>query len=118
LQDYVSVGRYHAHLQRSCTVYRRRRDAMLAALERHMPPGTTWLRPRGGLFTWVNLPEGMRASDLLPRACEAGVIFAPGGNFYLDPSAGEGCMRLNFASNSENVIEEGIRRLGRAMGGE
>jgi GntR family transcriptional regulator/MocR family aminotransferase len=118
LQDYVSVGRYHAHLQRSCTVYRRRRDAMLAALERYMPPGTTWLRPKGGLFTWVNLPEGMRASDLLPRACGEGVIFAPGGNFYLDPSAGEGCMRLNFASNTEDVIEEGIMRLGRAMGGE
>jgi GntR family transcriptional regulator/MocR family aminotransferase len=118
LRDYVSVGRYHAHLQRSCTVYRRRRDAMLAALERHLPPGTTWLRPRGGLFIWVNLPQGMRASELLPRACETGVVFAPGGNFYLDPGAGEGCMRLNFASNSEDVIEEGIRRLGRAMRGE
>jgi GntR family transcriptional regulator / MocR family aminotransferase len=79
LKDYVSVGRYSAHLQRSCTLYRRRRDTMLAALERRMPPGTTWLRPKGGLFVWVNLPQGMRASELLPRACEAGVVFAPGG---------------------------------------
>jgi GntR family transcriptional regulator/MocR family aminotransferase len=115
LQDYVSVGRYHAHLQRSCTVYRRRRDAMLAALERHLPSGASWTRPKGGLFTWVNLPEGMRASELLPRACAAGVAFAPGGNFYLDAGAGEGCMRLNFASNTEAVIEEGVRRLGRVM---
>jgi GntR family transcriptional regulator/MocR family aminotransferase len=118
LQDYVSVGRYHAHLQRSCTVYRRRRDAMLAALERYMPPGTTWLRPKGGLFVWVTLPEGLWASNLLPRACGEGVIFAPGGNFHLDPSEGEGFMRLNFASNTEDVIEEGIMRLGLAMGGD
>ena len=116
LKDYVSVGRYHAHLQRSCTLYRRRRDAMLTALERHMTPGTTWLRPKGGLFIWLRLPEGIKASDLLPKACGEGVVFAPGGNFHLDPCHGEGFMRLNFASNSEDVIEEGIKRLARAMG--
>jgi GntR family transcriptional regulator / MocR family aminotransferase len=115
LKDYVSVGRYHAHLQRSCVLYRRRRDAMLAALEQHLPPGSSWLRPKGGLFVWVNLPEGVKASDLLPRACEDGVVFAPGGNFFLDPVQGEGFMRLNFASNTEAVIEEGVRRLGNAM---
>ena len=118
LRDYVSVGRYHAHLQRSCAIYRRRRDAMLSALERHMPEGTSWVRPRGGLFVWVRLPEGMKCSELLPRACDAGMIFAPGGNFHLDPIEGDDCMRLNFASNSEEVIEEGMRRLGRAMRGE
>jgi GntR family transcriptional regulator/MocR family aminotransferase len=53
LRDYVSVGRYHAHLQRSCTIYRRRRDTMLAALEEYMPRGTTWMRPKGGLFVWA-----------------------------------------------------------------
>ncbi|MDO9583303.1 MAG: PLP-dependent aminotransferase family protein [Desulfomicrobium sp.] len=116
LKDYVSVGRYHAHLQRSCVLYRRRRDAMLAALERHLPPGSSWLRPKGGLFVWVNLPEGVKASDLLPRACEEGMVFAPGGNFFLDPVQGEGFMRLNFASNTEAMIEEGVRRLGKAMG--
>lgn len=115
LKDYVSVGRYHAHLQRSCTVYRRRRDAMLAALDSHMPEGATWTRPKGGLFVWVRLPEGMRASELLPTACEAGVVFAPGGNFFLDAHDGDGCLRLNFASNTEEVIEEGVQRLGRVM---
>lgn len=117
LKAYVSVGRYQAHLQRSCSVYRKRRDAMLTALERHMPAGATWLRPKGGLFVWVNLPPDLRASDLLPRACQRGVAFAPGGNFHLDPAEGEACLRLNFASNTEDVIEEGIRRLGWAMGG-
>ena len=115
LRDYVSVGRYHAHLQRSCTIYRRRRDALLAAMDRHLPSEMTWARPKGGLFVWAGLPQGVRASDLLPRACAQGVVFAPGGNFYLDPAGGEGCMRLNFASNTEDAIEDGIRRLGRAL---
>lgn len=117
LRDYVSVGRYHAHLQRSCTLYRRRRDAMLAALERHMPDGTTWTRPKGGLFVWARLPHGTKASELLPRACGEGMVFAPGGNFYIDPAKGDDSMRLNFASNTEDVIVEGIKRLGRAARG-
>ena len=115
LRDYVSVGRYAAHLQRSCAIYRRRRDAMLAAMDRHLPPDMTWPQPKGGLFVWARLPEGLRASELLPRACASGMIFAPGGNFHLDPADGENCMRLNFASNTEDVIEEGIKRLGRAV---
>lgn len=115
LRDYVSVGRYHAHLQRSCLAYRKRRDAMLAALETCMPPGTTWLRPKGGLFVWIRLPEGLQASTLLPRACENGMIFAPGGNFHLTPGDGENYLRLNFASNTEAVIREGVARLGRSM---
>lgn len=57
LRDYVSVGRYHAHLQRSCTLYRRRRDAMLAALERHMPPGASWTRPKGGCSSGCACPN-------------------------------------------------------------
>jgi len=117
LKDYVSVGRYGAHLQRSCTLYRRRRDAMHEALERHMPRGCSWVRPKGGLFVWLRLPENVKSSNLLPKACEKGVVFAPGGNFYIDPAQGEGFMRLNFASNTEEVIEEGIRRLGVALEG-
>jgi len=115
LRDYVSVGRYHAHLQRSCAIYRRRRDAMLAALADCMPEGTSWSRPRGGLFVWVRLGEGRSSSELLAAAGREGVLFAPGGNFYFDPKEGEGCMRLNFASSSEDVIREGVRKLGRAM---
>jgi DNA-binding transcriptional MocR family regulator len=38
--------------------YRRRRDAMLAALARYMPAGVTWTNPQGGLFVWVRLPDG------------------------------------------------------------
>src|SRR5512142_1360619 len=40
LEAYVTVGRYHAHLRRSIQVYRKRRDAMLEAIQRYMPAGT------------------------------------------------------------------------------
>lgn len=96
--------------------YARRRDAMLAALSRHMPAGVTWTRPDGGLFVWVTLPEGMDGAKLLPRAVEeARVAFVPGGAFFAD-GGGANSLRLSFSLASEGKIDEGIARLGRLIG--
>ena len=114
LEAYITVGRYQAHLRRTCQVYRRRRDAMLAALDRHMPAGTKWRSPHGGLFLWLQLPAGLSASRLYPLAAEEGVTFAPGSVFSPCECA-QDYMRLNFSMHPPDVIEEGIRRLGRAV---
>jgi 2-aminoadipate transaminase len=71
--------------------------------------------PQGGLFVWLRLPEGMSAIQLLPLAAEEGVEYAPGTRFFPQPAAGERYMRLNFATQTPEDIDEGLRRLGRAM---
>ncbi|MGE8942180.1 PLP-dependent aminotransferase family protein [Leptospira interrogans] len=97
--------------------YSKRRDAMLAALARHMPPGVTWTKPEGGLFVWVTLPEGMDGAELLKRAVEKErVAFVPGGAFFADGS-GANTLRLSFSLADEAKIEEGIMRLGRLIRG-
>ena len=53
-----------------------------AAMERHLPSGCRWNVPAGGMFFWVELPEGVDALELLPRAVERGVAFVPGSAFY------------------------------------
>ena len=91
--------------------YRRRRDAMLAALAEYMPAGVTWTEPQGGLFVWVRLPEGCDGAALLERAVkEARVAFVPGGAFFFDGS-GRNTMRLSYSLPDEATIREGIRRL-------
>ena len=94
------------------TVYRARRDRMLAALEREMPEGVTWTRPEGGMFVWLTLPAGMDGAALLARSLEsARVAFVPGKAFFADGS-GANTIRLSFSCASEATIDEGIRRLG------
>jgi GntR family transcriptional regulator/MocR family aminotransferase len=115
LEVYVTVGRYQAHVRRSCLVYRRRRDAMVQAIGRELPKGTQVVAPQGGLFIWLGLPEGMSAVRLLPLALEEGVEYAPGPRFFPQPAEGDGYMRLNFATQTPEEIDEGMRRLGRAM---
>jgi GntR family transcriptional regulator/MocR family aminotransferase len=114
LEAYITVGRYQAHLRRACRLYRRRRDAMLEALEHHMPATTRWQSPQGGLFIWVQLPAGLSATELHPLAGEEGVSYAPGSLFFPGERP-QSYLRLNFVMNSTEVIQEGIRRLGKAV---
>ena len=115
LEAYVTVGRYQAHLRRSCQEFRRRRDAMAAAVRHHLPQGAQFDLPQGGLFLWLQLPDGLPADELLPAACENGVNFAPGNAFFPDPARGRDWLRLNFAAQAPDEIEEGLRRLGKAV---
>lgn len=106
------------HVKLIRKVYRERRDVMLAALKKYFPPEVTWTHPKGGLFLWVTLPEGMDCKSLFDVALKENVAFVPGESFY----AGNGFsgeanrhMRLNFSYGQPDQIREGIRRLSVAV---
>jgi len=88
---------------------------MLAAIRRYMPPGVRVDPPPGGLFIWLRLPEGVACDALLRHAWAEGVTYAPGRGFFPVPSDGGPYMRLNFACQPPELIDEGIRRLRRAI---
>ncbi|HUP43772.1 MAG TPA: PLP-dependent aminotransferase family protein [Thermoanaerobaculia bacterium] len=113
---YLDTGALPAHLDRLRAEYRRRRDAMLAALERRLPPGCRWSRPRAGIFVWVELPEGADSSRLLEPALAAGVAFCPGEAFAAGgPERLRRCLRLSYADNPPERIDEGVARLARVL---
>ena len=115
LEVYVTVGRYQSYLRRSCQLFHKRRDTMLLAIERFLPAGIRLDPPQGGLFIWLQLPADLSSERLLPLACEEGVEFSPGNGFFSDGTDGRNWLRLNFVSQAPDKIEEGIKRLGRAM---
>ena len=107
-------GQYAHHLARARRTYRARRDAMLAALEAHLPSWARFTRPKGGLHLWVIFDRPVDIDRLLARARTAGVTFTPGQLFYCDDRKAS-CLRLNFAAQSEERIEQGIERLARCI---
>lgn len=113
--EYAGSGALLAHVPQIVALYRRKRDVMLAALQREMPRGVSWTRPEGGLFLWLRLPDGMDTEQLLrPAVEEEGVAYVVGSGFHAD-GGGKNTMRLNFSFPSEENIEEGIRRLARLV---
>jgi len=107
---YVSTGRHAEHIARLQGIYRAKCEHMLAALDREMPEGVTWTRPKGGFFLWVTLPEGVDAVDLHPVAQKEFVDYIPGPSFYSDGS-GRRSLRLSFSAVTPEQIDTGIARL-------
>lgn len=102
---------YNAHLDSLRPIYGQRANAMLDALKIHMPAGTTWTTPEGGMFLWVELPQGLSGDALLPRAIEEKVAFVPGSPFFANNPRPE-FIRLNYSNRPPELITEGMRRLG------
>lgn len=105
---------YAAHLATLRDVYGERCNTMLAALAEHLPEGTRWTRPEGGMFVWVELPEGLSADALFKPALEQKVAFVPGAPFFVRPPS-QRFMRLNYSNRTPELIREGMARLGRVV---
>jgi 2-aminoadipate transaminase len=111
VSEYFAEGRWREYVDSLTGIYRKRRDAMLDALERHFPPQAEWSRPEGGLFCWATLPDYIDTGDLLAKALRDNVAFVPGAAAYVDGRESSS-MRLNFSASEPDEIREGIRRIG------
>jgi 2-aminoadipate transaminase len=107
LAEFLKRGLFHKHLIRMRKTYALRLLALDEALRKHMPEGTRWTRPEGGMCLWLELPPGFDASELMIHARERGVLFAPGRYFYVQ-SPLPNTLRLGFASLDEKQTARGI----------
>jgi 2-aminoadipate transaminase len=113
-------GTYAQHVEVLKREYRRKRDAMLSALEKYF--GTErgfarWTRPHGGLYVWVTLPEAIDASggsELFRKCVDRGVLYVPG-EYCFQPDEGghlpKNHLRLSFGQVAYEQIEEGVAKL-------
>lgn len=115
--EVARAGFLDEHVQRLRDVYRERRNVMLESLAENIPPDmdVTWTRSAGGLFLWMQLPEGMDSRQLLAAALEKNVAFVPGDAFFAGGDVGRRYCRLNFSNAKPEMIHQGIRRLGLAI---
>ncbi|MBI5069198.1 MAG: PLP-dependent aminotransferase family protein [Deltaproteobacteria bacterium] len=112
----LSEPAFEEHVAGLRRIYRARRDALHGALERQLAGRLTWQRPGGGMFLWARLSGGGDAARLLERALAQGLAFVPGGEFHAE-GQGRDTLRLNFSFSGEEKLEEGVRRLERALEG-
>ena len=112
--EVIKDGFLHQHVPAIRARYKAHRDAMGAALEKHMPTGCRWRVPSGGMFFWLELPAHIDATALLPQAVEAGMAYVPGSSFF--PHGGHAnTLRLSFVTVAPERIEQGVALLARVL---
>jgi 2-aminoadipate transaminase len=114
VHEVIRNGFLDQHVPTIRARYKAQRDAMRAALEAHMPKGCHWTVPSGGMFFWVELPEGVDAVALLPKAVELGMAYVPGAAFFAaEPKLNT--LRLSFVTVAPDLIERGVAMLAQAL---
>jgi DNA-binding transcriptional MocR family regulator len=111
---YLRGDRHQRALARALPVYRRRRDALLHALERHLARDATWTVPAGGHHVWVTLRAPVDERALYAEAMRTGVSFLPGGALQAERST-RTSMRLSFGLVQPAEHDEAVRRLASAL---
>ncbi|HWR05854.1 PLP-dependent aminotransferase family protein [Sporomusa sp.] len=110
ISAYMEVYDFEEHIKRIISVYKKRRDAMINAMQEHFIGDIQFNRPQGGLFTWVEMPQRIKAVELLKRCLQHDVAFVPGDSFFPNRQV-ENTFRLNYSNMPEERIYEGIKRL-------
>ena len=106
---YLREGLLPGHIRTICADYKLQLDAMLEELAR-FPEGTVCTKPEGGLFTWVELPEGIDSKELLQLAVARKVAYVPGTHFYANGGHAN-TLRLNFSNSTVTQIHTGMQIL-------
>jgi 2-aminoadipate transaminase len=102
---------FEAHVELGRRTYKARRDAMLDALETTFSTDSTWTRPNGGYFLWLDLPDGASGEEVAGAAMAEGVSVFPGAIFFPNGDGGRNSVRLSYSNATPERIAEGIRRL-------
>ncbi len=109
VDQFLREGLLPGHIAAIRQSYKRQMDAMMEELER-FPAGVRHTKPEGGLFIWAELPEGLDALSLLPKAVEKHVAYVPGTHFFAE-GGHENTLRLNFSNATIEQIHEGMSAL-------
>ncbi len=114
ISKYLDMFDIDAHVEKIRAVYKRRCQLMIDTMRAEFPPEVKFTDPDGGLFTWVELPEGIDTRELAPKAMAQNVAYVPGSGFYPSGTT-KNCMRLNYSNATDERIVEGIKRLGKVL---
>ena len=109
--EFMKSGSLDLHIMKICEMYKPKRDIMMSAIENHFPDGYICNKPKGGMFAWATLPEGIDTEIMFLDALKEKVAYVHGKAFCVDGSGGRS-MRLNFSYATNERIAEGIKRLG------
>lgn len=108
--DYFN-NHYEEHILNMRAALKRKCDVLAGALRESFGPTVEFEVPRGGMYLWVKLPDGVDSRALAGPALREGIAFNPGPDWSADPDAAAGYIRLCFALPSEGEIREGVERL-------
>lgn len=110
--EFMTDGHYEEHLAKNKEIYRKKCDLMTGLIDEHLGQYVEYVKPDGGLFVWLKLPESANMVDFCTKAVENKVATVPGTAFTVDTKATSNCFRINYSTPTDEQIIKGMEILG------
>ena len=104
---------FDQHVESLSKVLKDKLDTMIEAVEAEFGTHIQLFKPKGGIFLWMKLPDGVDVRKLIAPAAKAGIVFNPGPEWSLLGDGAKSHLRLCFALNSKENIREGVAQFAR-----
>lgn len=114
IAEYLNRCDIDKHIEKIIDVYKKRRDTAIRCIEHYFPDTVKFTNPKGGLFTWIELPDEISAREILDKCLEKKIAFVPGGSFYPNKNK-ENTFRINYSNMPEDKIDKGLRIIGEVV---
>lgn len=111
----LSNGKYLKKCKTMCRHNRKNRDIMCRSMEVLKRIGAQYTKPKGGVYIWLELPEGLSGREVAEEALKQGVAVVPGDVFFVNKKSGREFLRLNYSYESAEWLKEGTERLVRII---
>lgn len=112
--EYMKTGKIDEQIEKIKDLYKPKQKVLIDSLEEYMPSGIEWTVPKGGMFSWVTLPEGLDTEEMFDEAIDNDVAYVPGHAFYAN-NPKKNTMRLNYTYVEDEQIEEGVKRIAKTI---
>jgi 2-aminoadipate transaminase len=111
---YMELYDIEEHIHKIKAVYKERCTAMLSCIEEFFPNSISYSKPEGGLFIWVELPEGIDSAHIFTECLKNNVACVPGASFFPNGTQ-TNTLRLNYSNMPKEKIIEGMKRMGEVL---
>jgi DNA-binding transcriptional MocR family regulator len=113
-QKFIETGKIEPYIKSLRAVYRKRCDYTLQAIDKYFPKEATFVKPQGGFYLWIKMPQGVDEEVLFKKVIERGAVFVLGSVFH--PNAKKnGHIRISYCNTPEDQIDRGIKIIGEAL---
>ena len=112
--EYMKTGKIDEQIEKIKDLYKPKQKVLIDSLEEYMPSGIEWTVPKGGMFSWVTLPEKFDTEEMFDEAIDNDVAYVPGHAFYAN-NPQKNTMRLNYTYVEDEQIEEGVKRIAKTI---
>lgn len=109
-RHYLETGRLASQIDLIRTEYKKKCDALCAALQSEMGERIRFHRPLGGMFLWATFNDEFNTTEWLKSTLQNGVVYVPGEFFYCD-NPDKSTLRLSYVTVSEDNLLKAAQRL-------